>query len=127
MCQFSNKLLCAVRTLAADGAIKKRLISAYSENLALLPDDDIPESIRPRFERLRKNLHAIKPLPTESAVVASVRKMSVEEANQCATSIVIMFSELVRVKTTGERLQPITSVDGDDPTNGTQHHRAALN
>ena len=120
MCQFSNKFLSAVRVLAGDGPIKKRLISAYTENLALLPDDDIPESIRPRFELLCKNRNAVKPLSTETPIVASVRKMSMEEANRCAASIVIMFSELVRVKSTGERLKL-------DKKNGTGHPRTALN
>ena len=120
MCQYSNKLLSAVRILAGDGSIKKRLISAYSENLALLPEDDIPESIRSRFERLRQSLHAVKPLSTESPVVASVRKMSAADANRCAASIVIMFSELVRVKTTGERLTL-------DKGNGSHQSPAALN
>lgn len=120
MCQFSNKFLAAVRTLAADGPIKQRLIAAYTENLALLTEDDIPESIRARFELLRQKLHSVKPLSTESTIVASVRKMSVNDASRCATSIVIMFSELVRVKSTGERLKL-------DKKNGSGQRSSAIN
>ncbi len=120
MCQFSNKFLAAVRTLAGDGPIKQRLITAYTENLALLSEDDIPDSIRPRFEMLHQSLHAVKPLSTESTIVASVRKMSLEDASRCATSIVIMFSELVRVKSTGERLKL-------DKKNGSGQRSRALN
>ena len=120
MCQFSNKFLSAVRALASDGPIKTRLVAAYTQNLALLPEDDMPDSIRPRFDQLRQSLQAVKPLSTESTIVASVRKMSTEDANRCAASIVIMFSELVRVKTTGERLKV-------DKSNGNGRHTAALN
>ena len=104
MCQSSDKFFAAVRILAGDGPIKKRLISAYGENLDLLPADEIPDVIRPRFEMLRRSMYAVKPLAAESSIVASVRKMSAADASHCATHIVTMFSELVRVKATGERL-----------------------
>ena len=105
MCQFSDKFFSAVRVLASDGPIKKRLVLAYSENLELLSEDEIPTTIRPKFEILRRAMHSVKPTATESPILASVRKMSIVEANRCATSIVSMFSELVRVKTTGEKLR----------------------
>jgi hypothetical protein len=86
MCQFSDKFFSAVRILAGDGPIKQRLFMAYSDHLDMLPEADMPESIRP-------------------PILASVRKMSSAEATRCATQIVAMFSELVRVKSTGERLR----------------------
>ncbi len=53
---------------------------------------------------LKRQMHAAEPNGHESAVVASVRKMSADDAAGCARQIVAMFSELVRVKSTGERL-----------------------
>lgn len=105
MCQFSDKFFSAVRILAGDGPIKKRLFLAYSDHLDMLPETDMPESIRPRFEILKHSMHAVKPISEESPILASVRKMSSTEASRCATQIVAMFSELVRVKSTGERLR----------------------
>ena len=105
MCQYSDKFFSAVRALAGDGPIKQRLFKAYSENLDLLSEDNMPESIRPRFELLRETMHSIKPTSVESPILASVRKMSATEASRCAVNIVSMFSELVRVKSTGERLR----------------------
>ena len=104
MCQFSDKFYAAVRTLSGDGPIKQRLATAYGENLELINDDEIPEGIRPRFELLRRTMHTAKPIGQESPVIASVRKMSAADAAGCASLIVAMFSELVRVKSTGERL-----------------------
>jgi hypothetical protein len=105
MCQFSNKFFSAVRILAGDGPIKKRLYVAYSDHLEMLPETDIPDCIRSRFEILKHTMHAVKPISEESPILASVRKMSSAQASRCATQIVAMFSELVRVKSTGERLR----------------------
>jgi hypothetical protein len=105
MCQFSNKFFSAVRTLAGDGPIKTRLFVAYSDHLDMLPEKDMPESIRPRFQLLKNSMHTVKPMSEESPILASVRKMSSAQASRCATQIVTMFSELVRVKSTGERLR----------------------
>jgi hypothetical protein len=105
MCQFSNKFFSAVRILAGDGPIKTRLYVAYSDHLDMLPEADMPDSIRQRFEILKHAMHTVKPASDESPILASVRKMSSAEAGRCATQIVAMFSELVRVKSTGERLR----------------------
>jgi len=104
MCQFSDKFYAAVRTLSGDGPIKDRLATAFDQHLGLLSEDDVPETIRPRFELLRRQMHMAKPNGRESAALASVRKMSAADASGCASLIVAMFSELVRVKSTGERL-----------------------
>jgi hypothetical protein len=119
MCQYSDSLFAAVRILAGDGPIKKRLISAYSEHLDPFNIDEIPEMIRPGFESLRRSMHAVKPLSTEGTILASVRKMSTADASRNARQIVTMFSELVRVKATGERLRAgKTHEPADSPVAG---------
>ena len=104
MCQISDRFFSAVRTLSGDGPIKQRLVSAYKEYLEDLRDEQIPESIRPKFESLKQAVNAVGPANGESAVHASVRKMSPVDAQRYATSILLMLSELVRVKGNGERL-----------------------
>ncbi len=104
MCQLSDQFYAAVRTLSGAGPIKTRLAAAYDDYLSLLPAEELPKSIRPRFEQLWRAMHSVKPLGDESAVLASVRKMSTADANRYASQIVAMFGELVRVKDTGERL-----------------------
>jgi hypothetical protein len=104
MCEIADRFYSAARSLAADGPIKVRLIAAYQEHLAELGEDQVPDSIRPKFESLREALHAVDPANGESAVHASVRKMSPVDAQRYATSILLMLGELVRVKGSGDRL-----------------------
>ncbi len=104
MCQISDRFFSATRTLGGDGPIKQRLVAAYQEYLETLREDELPESIRQKFESLRQALHAVDPINGETRVHASVRKMSPTDAQRYATSILLMLSELVRVKGSGERL-----------------------
>ena len=104
MCQVSDRFFSAVRTLSGDGPIKSRLVSAYKEHLEGLRDDEIPDSIRQKFDSLRQALHSVDPGRGENAVDASVRKMAPTDAQRYVTSILLMMSELVRVKGTNERL-----------------------
>lgn len=104
MCQVSDRFFSAVRILTGDGPVKQRLVSAYKEHLDVLRDDEVPESIRQKFESLRQALHAVQGVRGESPVDASVRKMSPVDAQRYVTSILLMLSELVRVKGTNERL-----------------------
>ena len=126
MCQFSDKFYSAVRTLSGGGTIKDRLASAYGDHLEIISEDDIPDIIRPRFELLRRQMHTAKPNGSESIVVASVRKMSSDDAAGCASMIVAMFSELVRVKSTGERLGTLPQ-EAEEHVGGNGHDRATLN
>ena len=104
MCQISDRFFSAVRTLSGDGPIKQRLVSAYKEHLEDLHEDQVPDSIRQKFESLRQAMTSVGPANGESAVHASVRKMSAVDAQRYATSVLLMLSELVRVKGSGERL-----------------------
>ncbi|MCC7257565.1 MAG: hypothetical protein IT486_04280 [Gammaproteobacteria bacterium] len=104
MCQISDRFFTAARTLTGDGPIKQRLVGAYQEHLESLRDDELPESIRQKFESLRQALNAVEPTNGESRVYAAVRKMSPVDVQRYATSILLMLGELVRVKSSGERI-----------------------
>ena len=92
----------AVRTLSGAGSLKKRLVTAYDDNLAHLLAEELPQNIRPSFEKLRVTMFTVKPMGSESPVLATVRKMSTTEANRCANLIVAMFKELNRGKDQNE-------------------------
>jgi hypothetical protein len=109
MCQISDRFFSAVRTLNGEGTIKQRLVAAYHEYLEDLPEDQVPDSIRPKYASLRQALTAVGPANGETAVHASVRKMSAVDAQRYATSILLMLAELVRVKGSGDRLSFIKS------------------
>ena len=104
MCHVADKFYAAVRTLTADVPAKQRLINAYVDHLEALAEDDVPQAVQPRFEALRQAMTAVPPTEKETAVQVSVRKMSQAEAGRLTRSILAIFSELVRVKSTGERL-----------------------
>lgn len=99
-----DRFFAAVRALTADVPAKQRLITAYVDHLETLHPEDIPESIRPRFESLRKAMNSVPPTERETAVQVSVRKMSPADAGRYTLSILVMFAELVRVRNTNERL-----------------------
>ncbi len=124
MCQFTDRFYAAVRTLAGGGSLKQRLLSAYTDHLETLPKNGIPESIREGLERLQKSMCSATPIGREYVAAASIRKMSAAEAAQHAASIVAMFSELVRVKSTGEPLANIKRAEGKDAESSIPAHIA---
>jgi hypothetical protein len=88
----------AALELAGAGPIKQRLLGAYVHHLATLSEDEMPKEIREDFCALARALHAVRPLPREDAVRATVRKMSDGEANRYAAQIVNMFVAMTRTQ-----------------------------
>lgn len=86
----------AMLRLAAAGSVKDRLAEAYLHHLCLLEPHQVPEAHRADFIALCKALVRERPLPNENPVRASVRKMSVEEANGYASLIVTIFGAAAR-------------------------------
>lgn len=93
-----EKLHSAALELAGCGPIKQRLIGAYAHHLDDLHEDQIPHEIRDDFSELKRALSAVRPLPGEDAIRATVRKMSDGEAGQYASKIVNLFSAATRAQ-----------------------------
>jgi hypothetical protein len=66
----------ATAMLASAGPIKHRLLEAYRSHLADLDEDDLPKEIRDEFSSLSTSMSRVRPLRGETAVQATVRKMS---------------------------------------------------
>jgi hypothetical protein len=81
----------ATLELVRSTAIKQRLISAYRRHLASLSSDQLPIEAQELFGQVMRSLQGVQPLPGEDAVAASVRKMSNQEADECAALIVEIF------------------------------------
>jgi hypothetical protein len=96
MTYLAGRFESAVLTLVGDGPVKQRLANAFAENLDDLEEAELPEGLRSRFADLRAALHRVTPLCGEPCVLATVRKMSAEEADQYASSIVRIYAALVR-------------------------------
>ena len=86
----------ALSVLAGPGHIKDRLIKAFDENLTDIDDATLPRPISRSFRDLRHRLTAVAPLNGEGPVCASVRKMSIMEADECARSLLGMYGEILR-------------------------------
>ncbi|MGA9026994.1 MAG: hypothetical protein WB440_13130 [Steroidobacteraceae bacterium] len=86
----------ATLELVRSAPIKQRLISAYRRHLSLIPTDQLPGEIQESFRHLMSSLHGVQPQRGEDAVAASVRKMSNQEADECASLIVEIFGLMCR-------------------------------
>jgi len=93
-----EKFHSATVELAGSGPIKRRLFGAYVNHLAALTDDQLPKEIREDFSSFCRAMRAVRPLPGEDAVRATVRKMSDDDANRYAVQIVNMLGIVARVE-----------------------------
>ena len=88
----------ALTVLAGNGHIKQRLIKAYEDHLDDIDEDELPIAMKQAYADLRQSMHEVTPLNGESPVCASVRKMSPEDASDCASHVVAIFGELSRLR-----------------------------
>ena len=100
----------ALIVLAGHGHIKQRLIKAFEEHLADIHEDDLPVASKQSFADLRHDMHRVSPLNGEGPICASVRKMSVQEASDCAGRIVTLYGEML---SQGDDLQPPLTLGGN--------------
>jgi hypothetical protein len=93
----------ATLELVRSSPIKQRLVSAYRRYLISLPEDEIPTDIRGSFVQVMRSLCGVQPQRGEDAVTASVRKMSNQEADECATQIVEIFGLMCKTHVNATR------------------------
>jgi hypothetical protein len=94
-----GKLHAATLELAKGTSLKHRLAVAFSKHLQEIEAADLPAALQEQFIAIRNGLEAVRPLPGESAVQATVRKMSAAQADVCAARIVDLFGEVARTTT----------------------------
>ncbi len=86
----------AAAVLASAGPVKHRLVEAYRMHLSELDEADLPKELREEFSSLTSSLSCVRPMRGETAVQATVRKMSDKEAGGCAVRIIDMLGVLAR-------------------------------
>ena len=96
MTRVYDRLESATLHLARSGAIKERLEGAWRQCLANIEADDVPHEWRLQFIELSSQIQRERPMRGEDAVRATIRKMSVEEAERHAAVIVRMFCRMNR-------------------------------
>ena len=90
--------LSAARLLSSSGSVKQRLAMAYVTHLASINIEELPREYRDEFLAIGASLSTVTPLRGETAVQASIRKMSDFEAAGHAQRIVNLLGELVRMQ-----------------------------
>jgi hypothetical protein len=88
--------LAATAVLVSAGPVKQRLAEAYRTHLAVVAEDELPREIREEFCSLSNCLSCVRPMRGETAIEATVRKMSDREAGHLATRIVSMLAIIAR-------------------------------
>jgi hypothetical protein len=104
----------ATLELVRSTPIKQRLVSAYRRYLALVPEDQLPGDVREPFGQVMRSLRGVQPLSGEDAVAASVRKMSNQEADECAALIVEIFGIMSRDHVVSNRTGAVVQLHGVD-------------
>lgn len=84
----------ATLELVRSTPIKTRLAEAYRTHLSSLKEEQLPREVRDDFAKVTQALNSVKPQPGEDRIAASTRKMSSQEADECATLIVQIFGAL---------------------------------
>jgi hypothetical protein len=111
MSNHIDRFYAALSVLAGHGDIKQRLISAFETYLSDIELAELPRVIRPEFTALRSLMTCVDPLNGEGRVRATVRKMSVTEADNCAHKMLDLYVDLIRL---GEDLPDILPLAKDD-------------
>jgi hypothetical protein len=88
----------ATLELVRSTPIKQRLVCAYRRYLASLPPEEVPPEVRESYGQVMRSLCGVQPLRGEDAVAASVRKMSNQEADECAAQIVEIFGLMCKTQ-----------------------------
>lgn len=112
MTDHLDRFHAALTVLAGHGHIKQRLIKAYEENLVEIHEDELPIAMKQSFVDLRLEMHRVTPLNGEGPICASVRKMSLDEASECAGRIVTLYGEIAGRR--DERQTSLPLSDGEE-------------
>jgi hypothetical protein len=105
----------AALEIASADSVKQRVTNAFSKHLEDMDVGSLPVELRPRYLDLVTRLTRVPPLRGETAVAATVRKMSNEEAAECAQQIVELLAEAATVRAPiTVRTRPMLSVYSAD-------------
>jgi hypothetical protein len=90
-----DRFYAALRVLTGEGSVKQRLIRAYADNLDDLDVSELPDELQERFAETHQRVHSVPPLNGEGAVRASVRKMSAQDASDCAHALLSIYAGML--------------------------------
>jgi hypothetical protein len=109
-----EKFRAALSVLAGHGHIKQRLIEAFDQNLRDLDESSLPLIVREPFADLRLKMSQVAPLNGEGPICASVRKMSIDEADACSQLLLDLYADVIRSGLDDEEAEPVSAEDNID-------------
>ena len=125
-----DKFQGAALSLARSGSIKDRLTDAYRNHLAFVDESELPKELLEEFRAFSHALNRERPLLRgEDAFRATVRKMSNDEADEVASSVVRMFGAISREPASSARArapkgtQQVISLYPGDAWSAAEHAR----
>lgn len=101
----------ALSVLARHGHIKQRLVDAFETHLSGIDEDELPIPMKQPFADLKRLMYRVAPLNGEGPIYASVRKMSVDEADRCAQLMVDLFGAIMQYGDSGQAPLPLDAED----------------
>lgn len=104
MTTAQGRLHAAALELSRACPMKQRLTSAFSNCLKDLETDELPPELRAAFGSIADELQSVRPMPGETAIQATVRKMSPEQAEGFAARIVDLYGDLLRAPSSVTKL-----------------------
>lgn len=107
MSNHVESLFAAVTALAGHGNIKQRLLLAYEEHIAGIDGDDLPMKQAQSLSELRERMTRVEPMNGEGPVCATVLKMSMDEACECATLVVRLYGDIARYVDDTQEMLPL--------------------
>lgn len=108
MTNHVDRFNAAITVLAGHGHIKQRLMRAFEDHLSDVDEDELPVAMKQAFADLRLRMQNVAPLNGEGAVRASVRKMSPDDASECASQIVALYGELLKGRDAADPGRPFS-------------------
>lgn len=80
--------------MARSGTVKERLHTAFRTQLVDLDVAELPFELRDEFVAFRRALTRERPMRGEDAVTATIRKLSSQEADRLAATLIEMFARM---------------------------------
>ena len=111
MIDHVDRFHAALTVLAGHGHIKQRLMKAFEAHLEDIHEDELPIAMKQSFADLRHEMHRVSPLNGEGPICASVRKMSLADASECASRIVSLYGEICRAGDDSQVSLPLADAD----------------
>lgn len=102
---LSERLEAAATTLCGLEPLKERLARAW-KHLDTLRPQDFPRDVRDEFTEVHEALHREAPMPGESSVKASLRKLSLADAGRYAALIVRTYGHVAALKAAAAEAPP---------------------